>query len=270
VPEVLCPRCGVPLLDEPDYCWSCGYFVGDRWRTVRLGEGSDAEPRIVGPDETVAADEARPWTPAPARRDRLPGRVLGLAFAAIIVVVVGGLLLGGVGRSTSPGGPTAVATTSATTFPPTPTSIAFAPTGLTVQATVVRVIDGDTIVVDLDGQEVRVRYIGMDTPESVEPGTPVAFMATEAADANARLLGTGPVILETDVSDTDRFGRLLRNVWVERDGAWAMVGLDLVSQGYAHVTTFPPDVKYVDMLLAAQEEAREAGRGLWGASPPPS
>jgi micrococcal nuclease len=109
----------------------------------------------------------------------------------------------------------------------------------------------------------------MDTPESVKPGTPVQPLALAASAANKTLVGGKTVLLEKDVSETDRFGRLLRNVWVERDGRLVLVGLELVRTGYANVTTFPPDVKYVDQLLAALDEARVAGRGLWapGATP---
>jgi micrococcal nuclease len=72
-------------------------------------------------------------------------------------------------------------------------------------------------------------------------------------------------MLEKDTSERDRYGRLLRDVWVERDGAWTLVGLALVAEGYALVSTFPPDVKYVDALVAAARMAREQGLGLWSA-----
>jgi micrococcal nuclease len=146
---------------------------------------------------------------------------------------------------------------------PTAPSSALAPDGPTVKARVVRVIDGDTIVVDIKGKQYHLRYIGMDTPESVKPDTPVQPMALAASAANKTLVEGKTVLLEKDVSETDRFGRLLRDVWVERDGRLVLVGLELVRTGYANVTTFPPDVKYVDQLLAALGEARAAGRGLW-------
>ena len=113
------------------------------------------------------------------------------------------------------------------------------------------------------GKQYHLRYIGMDTPESVKPDTPVERMALEATAANKALVAGRNVVLEKDVSETDRFGRLLRNVWVERDGRLVLVGLELVRAGYANVTTFPPDVKYVDQLLAALDEARSHGSGLW-------
>ncbi len=140
------------------------------------------------------------------------------------------------------------------------------PSGPTRDATLVRVVDGDTIRVMVGGVEERVRYIGMDTPELNESSkaTPEPF-AEAATAANARLLaGADRLVLERDVSERDRYGRLLADVWVERAGTWTLVGLALVAEGFAQVSTFPPDVKYVDALLAAQREARAAVRGLWG------
>lgn len=143
------------------------------------------------------------------------------------------------------------------------------PTGPTREATLVRVVDGDTIRVMVDGVEERVRYIGIDTPElnTSSPATPDPY-AEAATDANRRLLAGGRLVLEKDVSERDRYGRLLRNAWVERDGTWTFVNLALVAEGYAQVSTYPPDVRYADVLLAAGRAAREGGRGLWGGSPP--
>jgi micrococcal nuclease len=133
------------------------------------------------------------------------------------------------------------------------------------QVRVVRVVDGDTIIVELDGREERVRYIGIDAPESVQPNAPVECFGREASAENARLVADKTVELERDVSDRDRFGRLLRYVYV-RDGATRLfVNRELVARGYANAGTFPPDVRYNDELRAAEREAREAERGLWGA-----
>jgi hypothetical protein len=71
---------------------------------------------------------------------------------------------------------------------------------------------------------------------------------------------------EKDVSETDRFGRLLRHVWL-RDAAWLLVDLELVRDGYGWVSTYPPDVKYADVYRAGQVDAREHARGLWGDGP---
>ena len=143
------------------------------------------------------------------------------------------------------------------------------PFGPTQDATLVRVVDGDTIRVMVGGVEERVRYIGIDAPElnTSSPATPDPY-AEAATQANARLLAGGRLVLEKDVSERDQYGRLLRNAWIERDGAWTLVNLALVAEGYAQVSTYPPDVTYVDALLAAQRAAREAGRGLWGGTPP--
>ena len=158
----------------------------------------------------------------------------------------------------------------APTATPEPTEPPFGPTGPAVTARVTRVIDGDTIEVEMDGTLEPVRYIGIDTPETVAPGSPVEWMGPEATSANAALVEGAIVTLEPDVSERDGFGRLLRNVWVERDDEWLLVNQVLVAQGYAAVTTFPPDVRYADLLLAAQEEARSQSRGLWGDPPDPT
>jgi micrococcal nuclease len=140
-----------------------------------------------------------------------------------------------------------------------------APAAGRTEARVTDVVDGDTIKVDVDGQVYTVRYIGIDTPETVHPDEPVEWMGPEASEANRRLVEGQTVYLETDVSETDRYGRLLRYVYLA-DGLF--VNAELVRLGYAHAVTFPPDVKYQDLLLKMQQEAREAGRGLW-ASPQP-
>ncbi len=123
------------------------------------------------------------------------------------------------------------------------------------EALVVRVIDGDTV--ELEGGE-RLRYIGMDTPEST---TQHECFGEEATARNRDLVEGHVVALETDVSDRDRFGRLLRYVYV--DGV--MVNELLVLEGYANASSFPPDVKYQERFLAAEAAAREAIAGLWSA-----
>jgi micrococcal nuclease len=120
----------------------------------------------------------------------------------------------------------------------------------------------------MGGQDHRLRYIGMDTPETVKPGLPVEPFGPEASKANAALVEGRTVVLENDVSETDRFGRLLRYVWLADGDRWTLVDLELVVRGFAQVETDPPDVKYADRFVAAQRVARAAGIGLWG--PPPS
>ena len=117
-----------------------------------------------------------------------------------------------------------------------------------------RVVDGDTIV--LAGGE-RVRYLGIDTPEVT--GVPELF-GPEATEANQRLVEGRRVRLERDVTDRDRFDRLLRYVYV--DGV--MVNAELLLEGFARVLVYPPDSRYAQCFVALEEEAREDGRGLWG------
>jgi micrococcal nuclease len=139
-------------------------------------------------------------------------------------------------------------------------------TGEPGRAEVVRVVDGDTIVVRIAGADERVRLIGIDTPESVDPRSPVDCFGPEASRATADLLPPGtPVRLVRDVEARDRFDRLLAYVYKVDDGSF--VNLTLAATGYADVATFPPNVAHTDELVAAVAEARAAGRGLWGACP---
>lgn len=124
-------------------------------------------------------------------------------------------------------------------------------------ATVIEIVDGDTIKVLLDGARYSVRYIGMDTPERGEP-----FFA-ESTAANGQLVEGQQVVLVKDVSETDRYNRLLRYVYLP-DGTF--VNAELVKQGYAVIATFPPDVRHQDLFLKLEREARETGRGLWAQS----
>lgn len=121
------------------------------------------------------------------------------------------------------------------------------------EALVVKIVDGDTIDVSINGEIYRVRYIGMDTPERGELGY------AEATAVNAELVGGKTVRLEKDVSETDKYGRLLRYVYVGD----LFVNAELLRRGYAQVMTIPPDVAHADEFLELQREAREARRGLW-------
>ena len=162
--------------------------------------------------------------------------------------------------------PTPTPTPAAT---PTPPPHGGAPTGATEAALVLRVVDGDTIEVDRGRGPEKVRYIGIDTPETMHPSQPVEWMGEEASAANRALVEGRQVVLESDVSETDKYGRLLRYVWTQDNGGWTFVNLALVSKGFAQVSTYPPDVKYQDLVLARQAVARDEGRGLWGTPPPP-
>lgn len=126
---------------------------------------------------------------------------------------------------------------------------------------VIQVIDGDTIEIER-GQ--LVRYTGIDTPETVDPRRPVGCFGKEAAEENKKLVENKSVVLTKDVSETDKYQRLLRYVYVMLDnGQVLFVNDHLVRQGFAKVSTYPPDVKFTEQLLEAEREAREGNRGLW-------
>lgn len=129
-------------------------------------------------------------------------------------------------------------------------------------ATVVHPVDGDTIVVDLDGREESVRLIGIDTPESVARDRPVECFGPEAKARTAELLSAGTVVrLERDVEARDRYGRLL--AYVLRDGV--LVNLLLVEEGFAESFAYPPNLAHQTELAQAEATARAAERGLWPA-----
>ena len=130
-----------------------------------------------------------------------------------------------------------------------------------ISARVVRVIDGDTIQVCCIGwTRESIRYIGIDTPETGDPTKSFAVYGKEAREANRKLVDGKSVRLEFDVQQRDRHGRLLAYVYLE-DGSF--VNARLVEQGYAQVMTVPPNVKYQELFLKLQQEARTASRGLW-------
>jgi micrococcal nuclease len=129
----------------------------------------------------------------------------------------------------------------------------------------VEVTDGDTIRVDVDGREEPVRLILIDSPETRDPNNPPECFGQEATTYLTWLLSLGgDLYLETDVSDRDRFGRLLRYVWLDFGGGEVyLVNEAMVRAGYAAFSTFPPDVKYVEEMREAGQFAREQGYGLW-------
>jgi micrococcal nuclease len=123
-----------------------------------------------------------------------------------------------------------------------------------------RVVDGDTFVLPSDE---RVRLIGVDTPESVKPGTPVECFARKAGALTERLLEGRRVRLAFDVERRDRYGRLLAYVTRVSDGL--DVNAELLRRGYARTLTVPPNVRNADRYARLQRRARAAGRGLWSA-----
>jgi len=126
---------------------------------------------------------------------------------------------------------------------------------------VVRIVDGDTIqVCCIAGRREKVRYIGVNTPETKHPTKGVEYFGKEASEANRKLVEGKTVSLEFDVEQRDRYGRLLAYVYL-KDGTF--VNAWLVEHGFAQVATFPPNVKHQELFLKLQREAKDADRGLW-------
>lgn len=124
---------------------------------------------------------------------------------------------------------------------------------------VTRIVDGDTIVV---GDE-TVRLIGIDTPETKKPGTPVQCFGRAATAETTRLVDGERVRLVLDVEKRDRYGRLLAYVYRRSDDRF--VNAELVRRGFAGAATYPPNVEHAERFRRLEREAREAGRGLWSA-----
>ena len=128
-------------------------------------------------------------------------------------------------------------------------------------AYVVRAIDGDTIEVRLDGHSEDVRYIGVDTPETVKPGTPVQCFGPRAHRFNARLVAGRRVRLGFDAERRDVYGRLLAYVHLGR----RFVNAELVRRGLARTLEIAPNTTFAKRFKRLQIAAAQAGKGLWGA-----
>ena len=203
---------------------------------------------MTSPETPAASDRSRRGHP------RWPGRLLG--WSLILIACSGAGNPGdGIERSTSAPGPARSSSTS-----PHATGEGQA------NALVTRVVDGDTIEVRYQQQDLTVRLIGIDTPESVMPGEPVQCYALAASRFTTNRLDGANVRLEFDVERTDKYGRTLAYVWLGRE----LFNETLVRQGYAFVTTYPPDVKYESVFLDAQRRARAESRGVWGRCVEPS
>jgi micrococcal nuclease len=135
------------------------------------------------------------------------------------------------------------------------------PRGSSTEAEVVRVIDGDTIVVSIDGRDDDVRYIGIDTPETVKPGTPVQCFGPAAHDFNERLVDGRRVRLVFDRERRDVYGRLLAYVYT----GGRFVNAELARRGYARTLTIAPNTAHAGLFHRLADAAGRAGRGLWGA-----
>jgi micrococcal nuclease len=132
--------------------------------------------------------------------------------------------------------------------------------GARVIATVTRVVDGDTIEVDLAGQHETVRYIGVDTPETVDPDKPVQCFGHEASDFNHGLVEGKRVELAFDAERRDVYGRLLAYVYLDGD----LVNAELARRGLARTLTIPPNDSLAPLFARLAAAAGQAGRGLWG------
>jgi micrococcal nuclease len=122
-----------------------------------------------------------------------------------------------------------------------------------------RIVDGDTLEIEWKGKKEKIRLIGVDTPETKKPGTPVMYYGKEASEYTKKRLEKQTVQLEWDVDRTDRYDRLLAYVWIGDE----LFNSTLVKEGYARIATFPPNVKYVDQFKKDQEAARSKKKGIW-------
>ncbi|MCV0403565.1 MAG: thermonuclease family protein [Chloroflexi bacterium] len=190
-----------------------------------------------------------------ARPERLLGILAVLAIAAVAVAVLAVVI-----------GPDDEAVVRGTPLPAS-SPVGEGPTGELESAVVVRIADGDTITVEIDGRRERVRYVGVDAPEvaNAERGSPAECGADAATDANRALVEGVELTLERDATDRDRFGRLLRHVWVAPDGEWLHVGEALVVDGWVEARSFPPDTLHDARLDRAERTARAERAGIWGA-----
>ncbi len=140
------------------------------------------------------------------------------------------------------------------------------------EAKVLRVVDGDTIEIDRGRGKEKVRFVLVNTPETVHPKKGAEFYGKEASNFTKSQLTGKTVYLQKDTSDTDRYGRLLRYIWIERPSSdnpsneeikSKCFNAILLADGYANLSTFPPDVKYVDLFRQIERQARDGNVGLW-------
>jgi micrococcal nuclease len=256
-----CPNCGVARVGAFRFCFAC------RLDFDALGsDQSSPLAATLATAGTVAVESNR--------GRRVPGHgllAIGLCFAVGIaalgsVTEVGPRSAGSfVATATEPTRPVAAAIPPVA--PPRAEDLSSGPTGQTTEAKVIDVLNGATIVVAFAGEQRSVRYIGLDTPETVAPSSKADLNGPPATAANEALVAGKTVVLEKDVSDTDEDGRLLRYVWLTDGVAWTLVNLELVKDGVAVVAPDLRDLKYVDLYLAAQQKAQASRAGLWGAKP---
>lgn len=125
-------------------------------------------------------------------------------------------------------------------------------------AEVKRVVDGDTFETS---NGAKVRLIGMNTPETVKPNSPVEFYGKEASDYTKKQLGGKKVYMFADAGDQDKYGRLLRYVFIQ--GETEMYNMAMLREGFANTMTVPPNVMFAKQFTEAERDARTNKRGLW-------
>jgi endonuclease YncB( thermonuclease family) len=177
-----------------------------------------------------------------------------LLVLALVGVAGCGGYAGDGGGGGGGGAPAALATTRAerASWPDPPKAA--------VPAEVERVVDGDTFVARVKGRRERIRIIGVDTPESVDPNRPDEPFGEEASNFAKRYLDGATVRLAGDVEPRDRYGRLLAYVWLDDGTFWNAL---LAAEGYAQQLTIPPNVTYAELFRRLVGEARAHDRGLW-------
>ncbi|HAR6464097.1 TPA: thermonuclease family protein [Staphylococcus pseudintermedius] len=122
-----------------------------------------------------------------------------------------------------------------------------------------RVIDGDTVIIDKDGHDERVRLIGVDTPETVKPNTPVQPYGKAASNFTKKHLTNQRVRLEYDREPKDKYGRTLAYVWLGDE----MFNVKLAKEGLARAKFYPPNDKYRILIEQAQKEAQKKQLNIW-------
>jgi micrococcal nuclease len=209
-----------------------------------------------------------PSTAASRRRSRSRARTRGAGRRALLglaVVVVGAVVVIAFPQLLD-GGATGGSSDGTVRPPSADASVPSSVPAAAVPATVERVVDGDTVVVvAADGARERLRLIGVDTPETVEPDAPVDCFGPEASAFTTDALPVGSTVwLEDDASqgDADRYDRLLRYVWTEGGG---LLNQQLVASGLGEEDTYDQPYRYRDAFVAAEAAARDSGVGLWGA-----
>ena len=289
-----CPTCGTKRTGFFRFCSKCGFDFDELTRPAPQiapvpGQVAlpAAPPEPVQPALTSAAPEpsilgtvttVRPEVVTPQRQRSRERTVVRIAIVALAGLLGLSAISNALGQrdgsraqpSTAIGSPLVGESAGTGAASGSPAAPSFGPTGERRFAIVMSVTDGDTIRVDIDGEEYPLRYIGIDAPEPDASDPTIKGWADAATDANRKLVDGREVYLERDVSDVDQFGRLLRDVWfIGPNGDYVLVNLELVRRGFAQVTTISPDEKYASLLTEAQDSARTAALGLWAQEPSP-